>query len=144
MSIVSKIKRMLRGEVDARTATLEAKSRWHKAQELRRERSLLDELSRESARLSPQFANLSPADLLAHFRLRKPVKGSPQFFPGFAEAAKVTSPLQREFYPRETEALLSQAARIVNEHCWPLLGFGEKCFGAEQVNWCRDPLSGFD
>ncbi|MEK6335795.1 MAG: alginate lyase family protein [Acidobacteriota bacterium] len=144
MSIISKIKRMLRGEVDARTAALEVKSRWRKSQELKSERVQLDELDRQPARLGPQFAKLSPAELLAHFRSRKPVKGSPQFFPGFTGAAKVTSPLQRELYPRETEALLRQAARIVDAHCWPLLGFGEKCFGAEQVNWCRDPLSGFD
>ena len=70
MSIVSKIKRMLRGEVDARTAALEVKSRWRKSQVLKGERAQLDELDRQPAHLSPQFANLSPAELLAHFRSR--------------------------------------------------------------------------
>nr|MDQ3819301.1 heparinase II/III family protein [Acidobacteriota bacterium] len=29
---------------------------------------------------------------------------------------------------------------IVDEHCWPLLGYGERCFG-EKIDWLRDPLS---
>ena len=144
MSTFSKIKRMLRGEVDARTATQEAMRRLRGAGELRRERALIDELNRQPARLRPEFADLSPAKLLAHFRSRNLRQGSPEFFPGFAGSAKVTAESQREVFPNETAQLLSETARIADEHCWPLLGFGEKCFGAEEVKWGRDPLSGFD
>ncbi|HYR76914.1 MAG TPA: alginate lyase family protein [Pyrinomonadaceae bacterium] len=144
MSTFSKIKRMLRGEVDARTATQEAMRRLRGAGELRRERALIDELNRQPARLRPEFADLSSAELLAHFRSRNLRQGSPEFFPGFAGSAKVTAESQREVFPNETAQLLSETARIADEHCWPLLGFGEKCFGAEEVKWGRDPLSGFD
>jgi len=44
--------------------------------------------------------------------------------------------------PDETGSLLSAAGQILNEHSWPLLGFGLKHFG-EQIEWCRDPLSGY-
>jgi hypothetical protein len=40
--------------------------------------------------------------------------------------------------------LIKKAERVANEHCWPLLGFGEKCFGEGEIQWSRDPLSGFD
>jgi hypothetical protein len=141
MSTFSKIKRMLRGEVDVRTAAQESMRRLRGAQELKYERAQVDELNQRPARLRPEFARLAPAELLAHFRSRNLLKGAPEFFPGFAEAA---AQLQRELFSRETAELLTQAARITDEHCWPLLGFGEKCFGVEQIQWCRDPLSGFD
>lgn len=144
MSTFSKIKRMLRGEVAARTAAQEAMRRLRGAQALRRERAQLDEFNRQPARLKAEFAHLSPAELLAHFRSRNLLKGSPEFFPGFAGAAKTTAQLQRELFPNETAQLLSEAARIADQHCWTLLGFGEKCFGVEDVKWGRDPLSGFD
>lgn len=140
MSIISKIKRMLRGEVDARTAAQETVRRLRGAQELKYERGQLDELNRRPARLSQDFAHLSPTELLGHFRSRV----TPEFFPGITGAAKATARLQREFFPSETTELLTQAARIADEHCWSLLGFGERCFGAEEVKWNRDPLSGFD
>jgi hypothetical protein len=144
MSTVAKIKRMLRGEVDARTAALETMRRLRRALELRRERAQLSQLERQPARLRAELASASPTELLAHFRSRNLLKESPEFFPGFAGSAKVTADLQRELFPIETAQLLTQAARIADEHCWPLLGFGEKCFGVEEIKWCRDPLSGFD
>jgi hypothetical protein len=51
--------------------------------------------------------------------------------------------LQRQIFPDETGSLLKEAERIASEHCWPLLGFGEKCFGEGEIQWSRDPLSGF-
>ena len=144
MSTFSKIKRMLRGEVDARTVMQETMRRLRGTQALKQERALLDDLNRQSARLLTEFAGLSPADLLAHFRSRYSFKGSPQFFPGFAASAKATVELPRELFARETAQLLTKAIRIADEHCWPLLGFGEKCFGVEEIKWCRDPLSGLD
>ena len=139
MSIISKIKRMLRGEVDARTAAQETVRRLRGAQELKYERAQLDQLNRQPARLRAEFAGRSPAELLEHFRSRQ----TPEFFPGFTEA-QVTARWQQELFPVETSELLIQATRIADEHCWPLLGFGEKCFGVEDVKWNRDPLSGFD
>ena len=36
--------------------------------------------------------------------------------------------------------MLEKSARIADERAWPLLGYGEKCFGAK-IEWLRDPLS---
>ena len=144
MSTVSKIKRMLRGEVDARTAALETMRRLRQSVAQRRERAQVAELARQPARLNPDFARLSAAELLAHFRSRHFQDNSPEFFPGFAAAAKATALLQMELFPDQTARLVAQAVRIANEHCWPLLGFGEKCFGAGEIDWNLDPLSGFD
>ena len=79
---------------------------------------------------------MTPAELLDHFRNRT----SPKFLPG-CDALSRTASLQRHLFPFETAQLLEKATRIVDEHCWPLLGFGAKCFGRE-IEWRRDPLSG--
>ena len=105
----------------------------------RRERAQLAELNRQPARLTAEFARKSRTLLLNHFRERQ----SPKFFPGFADIT-TTARLQRERLPNETNQLLAQAQRIATEHCWPLLGFGEKCFGQDEINWNRDPLSGYE
>src|SRR2546427_5542701 len=105
----------------------------------RRERAELAELNQQPARLREEFARIRAEDLLAHFRSR----AKPKFFPGFQDAA-VTAQAQRQIFPDETVRLLSHANRIAAEHCWPLLGFGEKCFGKEEILWNRDPLSTFD
>ena len=140
MSTTSKIRRMLRGEVDARTAALEAMRRFRRVLAQRSERAHLAEMERQPARLRPDFARSSPTELLTHFRSRE----TPEFFPGFAASARVTAELQSQLFPNESAQLLTEASRIANDHCWPLLGFGEKCFGAEEIKWGRDPLSGFD
>lgn len=131
----SRIRRALRGEVDARTAIAEARRRIDVWQSRRRERNQLAELDRQPARLGKEFAPLTPQQLLDHFRSRQ----SPQFFPGITDL-KRTAELQRELFPGQTAHLTAAAERIVSDHCWPLLGFGEKCFGGE-INWNRDPLS---
>src|SRR5437773_3383743 len=79
------------------------------------------------------------ADLLAHFRTRN----SPQFFAGFTEIDH-TIALQHQLFPNETTRLINDATAIVERHCWSLLGFGERCFGRTEIDWNRDPLSGFD
>ena len=135
---ISAIKRTLRGEVRTSTAALEAVRRMNSALLRRRERAQLEQLNRQPARLMSEFARLSHAELLAHFRGRE----SPKFFPGFADVSN-TARLQREIFPQETQQLLGQAARITKDHCWPLLGFGEKCFGKDEINWNRDPVSGY-
>lgn len=131
---------MLRGEVSARTAALEAVRRIRAALERRRERSDLAALNRQPAQLTDVFSRLSPAELLLHFRSRQ----SPEFFPGFAAGAQQTAALQQQIFPEETAELVTHAKRIANDHCWELLGFGQKCFGVGEIDWNLDPLSGYD
>jgi uncharacterized heparinase superfamily protein len=140
MTIFTKIRRMLRGEVNVRTATLEALRRIRSALERRRERAELPQLDRQPVRLSAEFSRLSASELLAHFRSRT----TPEFFPGFAAGAQQTAVLQQELYPHETTELINEAKRTANDHCWTLLGLEEKCFGVGEIDWNLDPLSGFD
>jgi hypothetical protein len=138
MSIVNKVRRALRGEVAARTLALEAWRRSRAARERRNERASLESLSSAPARLCAEFARMPASDLLDHFRHRT----TPKFFPGCdALSPEATPGLQRSLFPFETAQLLERAARIKDEHCWPVLGYGEKCFG-EKINWLKDPLSG--
>jgi len=138
MKIISKTKRVLRGEVNARTAALEAMRRVSVRTARRKEQAQLAELNQQPARLREEFARVRASDLLAHFHSRP----RPKFFPGFPDLA-TTARLQRQIFPDETARLIQQAARIVDDHCWPLLGFGDKCFGEAEIQWNRDPLSGF-
>jgi uncharacterized heparinase superfamily protein len=136
-SLIFKLRRALRGEVDARTIALEAWRRGRAARERRSERASLNHLAESPARLRAEFARLSPTELLEHFRNRT----TPQFLPGCdALRSQATANLQRSLFPFETAQLLERAARITDEHCWTVLGFGEKHFG-ESIEWLRDPLS---
>jgi hypothetical protein len=136
---ISAINRMLRGEVSAGTAALEAVRRVNARLLRRREQRQLAQLNRQQARLTPEFTRLSRAQLLEHFRART----SPKFFPGFVNTIDTAS-LQKELFPYETDQLLVVAKRIADVHCWSLLGFGEKCLGSPEINWTQDPLSGVD
>jgi hypothetical protein len=137
MGIVNKVKRALRGQVDARTLALEAWRRSRAARERSRERASLKYLAKAPAHLRAEFARMSLPELLRHFRERT----GPVFLPGCRAACSETADLQRSLFPFETAQLLERAARITDEHCWRILGYGEKCFGAE-INWLKDPLSG--
>ncbi len=137
MGIVNKVKRALRGEVDARTLALEAWRRSRVARERRMERASLGRLAETPARLRAEFARRSPSELLDYFRNRT----NPKFLPGCNALSQVTANLQRSLFPFETAQLLERATRITDEHCWPVLGYGEKCFG-EKIDWLNDPLSG--
>lgn len=128
---------MLRGKVGARTIALETNRRLRVARERRRERSMLIELDRQPAQLREEFAQMSASELAAHFQSRS----SPQFFRGFASPSK-TAERQKALFPDQTEALLHAANRIVEQYSWPLLSLGAKCFGASEIEWHRDPLSG--
>jgi Heparinase II/III-like protein/Heparinase II/III N-terminus len=139
MKFFSKVKRALRGDVDTLAAAQETARRAKGTLEQRRERASVDEFNEQPARLREEFARVRATDLLAHFRSRV----RPKFFPGLAEA-KQTAELHKQLFPHETNDLIARANRIVDEHCWPLLGFGEKCFGPDEIQWNRDPLSGFD
>lgn len=138
-SLIPRLRRALRGEVDARTLMREAIRRSRALRHRRYERANLELLNNAPARLLPTLTSASPRELLAHFRERS----APLFLQGFSEALYETADCQRAFFPEETESLISDARRIAREHCWPLLGFGEKCFG-EEINWRRDPLSGYE
>jgi hypothetical protein len=137
MGIVNKVKRALRGEVDARTLALEALRRSRTAHMRQRERTSLETLSNAPARLRAEFARMSPPELLEHFRNRT----NPLFLPGCGASSPSTADLQRTLFPFETAQLLERAARITDEHSWRVLGYGEKCFGPE-IEWLKDPLSG--
>ncbi|HKC65028.1 MAG TPA: heparinase II/III family protein, partial [Pyrinomonadaceae bacterium] len=134
-SLIPKLRRALRGDVNARTLALETWRRGRAARVRRRERASLERLAKTPARLRAEFARLSPSELLDHFRNRT----TPKFLPGFNTLSR-TANLQRHHFPFETAQLLEKSARIADEHCWPLLGYGERCFGAD-VEWLRDPLS---
>src|ERR1043165_2910283 len=139
MGAFSSIRKTLRGEVRTSTAVLEAVRRINASLLKRRERAQLAQLNRQTARFIPEFARMPAAELLTHFRNRQ----SPKFFPGFV-AMTSTARLQRETFPEEAKQLLGQAERIAKDHCWPLLGFGEKCFGADEISWNRDPLVNYE
>src|SRR5437762_14352849 len=111
MKIVSTARRMLRGDVSARTAALEARRRLRVLAARRRERAELAELNRQPARLREELARIRASDLLAHFRSRI----QPKFFPGLQDPT-ATAHAQRQIFPDETLRLLSQANRIAEEH----------------------------
>lgn len=139
MSLVRKIKRALRGEVPWRVAVLEAGRRTYTARERRRERALLARArdAEDAARLQAQFAQMSARDLLAHFRVRE----FPKFLYGFDLPASELAQWQQQLFPAETKQLLADARRIVQEHAWPVLGYGVRQFGVE-IDWLRDPVAG--
>ena len=136
-SLVAKVRRALRGDVGARTLALEALRRSRALSARRRERAALEKLAQAPARLRPEFARLPPAELLAHFRDR----AAPKFLPGCDAASRGSADSQRSLFPSETAQLIERAARAADEHCWRVMGYGEKCFG-ESINWLADPASG--
>jgi len=133
MSVIQKLKRAIRGDVDPKTVLLEARRRTRVTRLAKIERANLDRLNMEMPRL--RDAQLTSDTLLAHFRTRS----EPRFFPGFSPANRSSD---QKHFPKETELLVQAARRIVAEHSWPLLGFGHKNFG-EEIEWRQDPLSGY-
>ena len=121
MAVLNKIKRAVRGEVKLTAVALEALRRSRVSLQQRRERAGLE--ADQPLSLAPAFGRMSADQLLAHFCGERAAK----FIEGFIES--------------ET-ADIASADRIVDDHCWPLLGFGEKCFGKE-IQWTRDPLSNY-
>ncbi len=121
MGVLKKIKRAVRGEVKLTTVAREAVRRSRVSFQSRKERAGLD--GNEPLLLLPAFARISADELLAHFRGTRAAK----FFDGFLKHETVD---------------IASADRIVDHHSWPLLGFGEKCFGKD-IEWTRDPLSNY-
>ena len=136
MSIISKFKRALRGEVSPRVVLLESVRRTHVATRQRGERARLSEQANRPASLIPRFANLSPSALLDHFKQRT----QPHFFSGFDLPLQSVAASQRTLFPEDSAALIANADRICGERAWPLLGLAQHSF----VNWHRDPLSGYE
>jgi uncharacterized heparinase superfamily protein len=113
-SLVPRIRRALRGEVDAGTIAREAVRRTRAAYRQRRERAALDQLNTRPARLLPQYAGLTKAGLLTHFRERT----TPRFFRGF----------YRSFDPSvQGFSIKTRSGQWTNYNI---------------VEWRRDPLSG--
>ena len=137
-SLVSKLRRMLRGEVSVRTAGLEAARRFKRMSVRRHERAALKDLNDRGARLCDEFARLPPAELLAHFRQRH----RPEFFPGFTDLEATIA--RENQHPERAETIVRQARKICREHSWSILGLGERSFGTPEINWHRDPLSGVE
>jgi len=121
MAVLNKIKRAVRGEVKLTTLVLEALRRSQASLDQRKERASLD--ADEPLMLAAAFERMSADELLGYFRGERHAR----FIDGFFE--------------REP-ADIASADRIVDDHSWPLLGFGEKCFGKE-IQWTRDPLSNY-
>ena len=124
MSISKKIKRAVRGEVKPKTVVLEAVRRARVWNQIRKERESLDRVNSEGPKL---WLGKDPVQQLVHFRNRV----EPRFFAGFTKQSS-----------DQSTDLLTVAEQIVNSHSWELLGFGLQNFGKE-IEWCRDPLSGF-
>lgn len=136
MSVFSKLKRAVRGEVKPKTAALEVLRRTRVSLSRHKETRSLDLVANRNARLHDRFAQMDEEQLLAHFRDRT----APNFFPGFRD--QTTAQTQQLRFPLETSELIQSAGRICDEHCWSLLGYGEKYFG-EEIQWRRDPVSGY-
>ena len=137
MKIGRNIGRMLRGEVTTQTVACEVVRRTHSGIRRWRERGMLERWDAQAARLDHAFSRMEAAALLEHFQSRT----QPRFLPGFSEPPSVLANLQKRLFPEETTELLATAELIADAHCWPLLGFGNKCFGSPP-DWHRDPLSG--
>lgn len=136
MAVLRKIRRAVRGDVKFTTLAREVLRRRRAAVEQRKERAIVANNTNEPTLLWPPYAQMSAAELLDHFRSDRDGKFLKGFhFRGNAE-------LHRRLFPSETEQLFAAADRIVNDHRWPLMGFGERSFGVE-IQWTRDPLSGY-
>jgi hypothetical protein len=139
MGITRKIRRALRGEVRLDSALLEAGRRGLVALRRRGERAALGVRAAEpgttppSARLAPEFARLSGAELLEHFRTR----ARPRLFAGFEEAERAGD---GEHLASKAQEIFAEARAVVG-HRWALLGYGVCEFG-ERVDWLREPVSG--
>src|ERR1700752_3745002 len=108
MAVLKKIKRAVRGEVKLTTVAREALRRTVASVNERKERA--GAFDNEPLALKSAFARMSENELLAHFRGPREAK----FLDSFSFA---------------TDESISSADRIVDDHSWALLGFGERCFG---------------
>jgi hypothetical protein len=135
MGALNKIRRAIRGEVSLNKIALETLRRTRVSLQSRSERSHLKNAVPSAPKLAPRFQLTYAEDLVTHFRERK----KPFCFAAFNNPD--TAEFQRDSFPRETRSLVLAANEIIDNHTWPLLGFGDRSFG-KQIKWRRDPLSG--
>lgn len=121
MAVLKKIKRAIRGEVKLTTAAREVLRRTVASVNERKERA--GHFDNEPLALKPVFARMTDEELLAHFHGPRQA----QFLTGFRFA---------------NDESVASANRVLNDHSWPLLGFGERAFG-KPIEWTRDPLSNY-
>jgi hypothetical protein len=136
MSVLSKLKRAVRGDVKPTTAALEVLRRTRVSLARKREMRSLDIIANRPARLQDRFGQMNAEQLLAHFRNRT----EPKFFAGFRDPA--TPKIQQQSFPTETFNLLLSARKICDQQRWSLLGYEEQYFG-DEIQWRRDPISGY-
>ena len=129
MSIANKFRSAFRGDVSFFTLVREVLRRRRAAARHSVERRDLDRIAITPARLASCFQSLSPDALLQHFR-RKPHA----FF-----TLEQIGERSTRLFPEETQKLIADADRIVDESTWDLAGFGPLEFKGENV-WRRDPL----
>jgi len=134
MSFFAKIRRALRGEVDAATVALETVRRGAVWIARRRERRMIDRLDSRSARLTDRFHGLEADTLVAHFSERT----RPAFFPIWDRALQSGA---ARVPHASVERTLAAAGAITSGHKWQLLGSSEQKFGPE-IDWLREPASG--
>lgn len=134
MAVLKKIKRAIRGDVKFTTIVREVLRRRRASIEQQKERALVAKNTDEPPVLYRPYSLMSGDELLRHFRGKR--DGS--FLKGFHH--RVNAALHRRLFPTQADELVASANRIVAEHIWPLLGFGESWFGKE-IEWTRDPLS---
>ncbi|MBD0369399.1 MAG: heparinase II/III family protein [Pyrinomonadaceae bacterium] len=137
--LIPRIRRALRGEVDAVTLAREAWRRSRTRLERDRERARLELLDKTQAHLISSFKSMDEGKLLEHFRHRR----EPRFLPGFNLNEDKSAYDSDNLFREDTKRLIKEAALITDEHSWPLLGFGAKRFGRE-IEWRRDPVSGYE
>jgi hypothetical protein len=137
MAVLRKIKRAIRGEVKLTTAMREALRRSRLSVQQRKERVLVENGIVEDASLWSPHSRMPAEELLGYFKGER----EPKFFDGFAKAGHAE--LHRRLFPDRNAQLISSATRIVEDHCWSLLGFGEKNFGNE-IQWRHDLLSNYE
>jgi len=129
MSFVRKLKRAIRGEVSPKTATLEILRRADAAIKARNERNSLAIESKQPAHLCRPYSDLNDEQLLEHFQTRQ----VPRSLPGLKVSGGSS----------DSERVIHDAAQIVDQHCWEILGFGTRSFVAG-IEWNRDLLSGYE
>jgi hypothetical protein len=134
MSFSARIKRALRGEVDAGTVALETFRRGAVSIARRRERRMIDRLESRSARLTDRFHGLEADTLVAHFSERT----RPAFFPIWNRALQSGA---AGVPHASVERTLAAAEAITSGHRWHLFGSSEQIFGPE-IDWLREPASG--
>ena len=137
MAVLKKIKRALRGDVRLTTVALEAIRRTRVSRQIRKERASFAKNADKLA-ATPVF-RLSDEELLRSVLEDREDRGG-KFFSGFRY--DVDADLHSALFPSQTAELIASANLIVEDHCWPLLGFGEKSFGRE-IQWRSDPLSNY-